>query len=135
MYLQIDERNFREVFHQYYDRIYTGFFKKTASHLATIRDIESIVSRLRTDRLHDHVDSYESEKICSVCGDSRCCHGWDHLLGRLSTNHAKLSTQGGIRIGYTRRHCDAANGNCLCRYFRPMGATVPHRWSTCGCMW
>lgn len=32
MYLQIDERNFREVFHQYYDRIYTGFFKKTASH-------------------------------------------------------------------------------------------------------
>ena len=32
MYLQIDERSFREVFHQYYDRIYTGFFKKTGSH-------------------------------------------------------------------------------------------------------
>ena len=32
MYLQMDERNFREVFNKYYDRIYTGFFKKTGSH-------------------------------------------------------------------------------------------------------
>ena len=32
MYLQMDERNFREVFNKYYDRIYTGFFRKTGSH-------------------------------------------------------------------------------------------------------
>lgn len=32
MYLQIDEISFREVFNKYYDRIYSGFLKKTQSH-------------------------------------------------------------------------------------------------------
>ena len=32
MYSQIDEQNFRLVFDQYYDRIYSGFLKKTQSH-------------------------------------------------------------------------------------------------------
>ncbi len=32
MYLKIDERIFRELFHTYYDRLYTGFYKKTGSY-------------------------------------------------------------------------------------------------------
>lgn len=32
MYLQIDEESFRAVFTKYYDRIYSGFYKKTGSY-------------------------------------------------------------------------------------------------------
>lgn len=32
MYSQIDEESFRAVFNKYYDRIYSGFLKKTESH-------------------------------------------------------------------------------------------------------
>src|SRR5690606_38821744 len=32
MYSQMDEQNFRIVFNKYYDRIYSGFLKKTESH-------------------------------------------------------------------------------------------------------
>ncbi|MVZ66116.1 sigma-70 family RNA polymerase sigma factor [Sphingobacterium sp. DK4209] len=32
MYLLIDEESFREVFNTYYDRIYTGFYRKTGSY-------------------------------------------------------------------------------------------------------
>jgi len=32
MYAKINTENFREVFYKYYDRIYTGFFKRTGSH-------------------------------------------------------------------------------------------------------
>lgn len=31
MYLKIDEENFKEIFNKYYDRIYSGFYKKTQS--------------------------------------------------------------------------------------------------------
>jgi len=32
MYLKIDEISFREVFNKYYDKIYSGFYKKTQSY-------------------------------------------------------------------------------------------------------
>ena len=32
MYLKIDEDSFRDIFNKYYDRIYSGFLKKTQSH-------------------------------------------------------------------------------------------------------
>ncbi|TDQ78294.1 RNA polymerase sigma factor [Sphingobacterium yanglingense] len=32
MYLEIDEESFKEVFNKYYDRIYSGFYKKTQSY-------------------------------------------------------------------------------------------------------
>jgi len=61
MYLQIDEDSFREVFNKYYDRIYSGFYKKTKSH-----EIAQDLSQQTFIKFWRYRDSYTTELTVEI---------------------------------------------------------------------
>ncbi|NQD69891.1 RNA polymerase sigma factor [Sphingobacterium shayense] len=56
MYSQMDEQNFRIVFDKYYDRIYSGFLKKTQSH-----ELAQDLTQQTFIKFWRYRDSYTSE--------------------------------------------------------------------------